>query len=277
MVNNSGQDSEKALSIIEKHSKFKKKDIKPYFFSVLIISGIIIPCLILANWIELINVGMLLLIPILIISLQFRIKFSIITIFLTTLLYNFLFIPPLFSLSVLHIKDFATLIVFIIVSISIGLIAAITRMHCKTIEDREHFLTSLYLFSKEIMCAQNTHEISEKITKKISKEFQCEAIMLFPDKHNNLIIKEKQGISEFNEKEKEIAAWVYKNGLPSEKSPLLYKQESWHYLPLNFEGKTFGVLGFITLNPKKKLTIEQQILTEEIANTIAEYLGKKCL
>lgn len=271
MVNNSGHDSEKALSIIEKHSELKKKEIKAYFFSVLIISGIIIPCFLLANWIELINVGMLLLIPILIISLQFRIEFSIFTIFLTVLLYDYLFIPPLFSISVIYIKDFTTLIIFIIASISIGIIAGRTRIHCKTIENREHFLISLYLFSKKIMCAQNTHELSEKI----SKEYQCEAIMLLPDKHNNLIIKEKQGIKEFNEKEKEIAAWVYKNGLPSEKSPHSYKQENWHYLPLNFEGKTFGVFGFITLEPKRKLTIEQQILTKEIANTIAEYLGKK--
>ena len=125
------------------------------------------------------------------------------------------------------------------------------------------------------MSASSLDEILDKASTHISEAFQSDVVILLPDENNQLQVIEKQGNLEFDEKEKAVALWVYKNGMNAGKNTQTLASANWHYLPLKTEDMTLGVLGF---NPTKQegfLSSEQQRLLESFANIISLYLKRK--
>jgi two-component system sensor histidine kinase KdpD len=165
--------------------------------------------------------------------------------------------------------------VFIIISLIVSFLAKGIRWQTEATKHRERFLSALYSFSREIMDASNLEEILDKASTHISHAFQSDVVILLPDKNHQLQVVEKQGELEFDEKEKAVAIWVYKNGLVAGKNTQTLASANWHYLPLKAEERTFGVLGFTPTKQEGFLSSEQQRLLESFANIIAMYLKRK--
>lgn len=255
--------------------KIKKEDYRPYLISFLSVAVIVVFGHYVRSWFEPFNIGMLLLLPVVTSSIFWEMRVGLFTALIAVAAFDFFMIPPYYTFAVGDIRYLPSFFVFIAISLIVSILAKGIRWQTETTRHKERFLASLYSFSREIMKAKGHDEILEKATINIADAFQTNVVILIPDENNQLQIAKKQGDFAFEEKEKAVAAWVYKNGQAAGKNTQTLSSAHWQYLPLKDEEITFGVLGFAPNNQDKFLSAEQQRLLESFANIIAIYLKKK--
>lgn len=259
----------------ERYFKINKEDYKPYLVSFLSVAAIIAFGWYIRSWSEPLNVAMLLLLPVIISSILWETRVGLFTAVTAIVAFDFFLIPPYLTMAVGDVKYLPSLFVFVIVSLMVSFLAKGIRWQTESTRHRERFLASLYSFSREIMNASNLDEILDKASTHISHAFQSDVVILLPDENNQLHVAKKQGKLEFDEKEKAVALWVYKNGVNAGKNTQTLASAKWHYMPLKAEEMTFGVLGFTLTKQEGFLSSEQQRLLESFANIIAMYLKRK--
>lgn len=260
---------------IEKYFKIHKEDYKPYLISFLMVAAIIAAGVHVRSLVEPLNIAMLLLLPVVISSILWETRVGLFTAFLAVGLFDFFLIPPYLTFRVADLKYMPSFFVFIIISLILSFLSKGIRWQTETTRHRERFLSALYSFSREIMNAENIEEILDKSSTYISQAFQSDVVILLPDENHQLQVVEKHGEIKFDEKEKAVALWVYKNGVNAGKNTQTLASANWHYMPLKTEETTFGVLGFTPRKQEGFLSSEQQRLLESFANIIAMYLKKK--
>lgn len=259
----------------DKYFKIDKEDYKPYLISFLMVAVIVAFGWHIRSWSEPLNTAMFLLLPVIASSILWETRVGLFTALIAVGAFDFFLIPPYLTFRIADIKYMPSFFVFIIISLIVSFLAKGIRWQTETTRHRERFLSALYSFSREIMDASNLEEILDKASTYISQAFQSDVVILLPDENNQLQVKEKQGEIEFNEKEKAVAIWVYKNGMNAGKNTQTLASANWHYLPLKTEETTFGVLGFTPNKQEGFLSSEQQRLLESFANIIAMYLKRK--
>lgn len=259
----------------DKYFKIHKEDYKPYLISFLMVALIIAFGWHIRSWSEPLNVAMCLLLPVIASSILWETRVGLFTALIAIGAFDFFLIPPYLTFRIADIKYMPSFFVFIAISLIVSFLAKGIRWQNETTKHRERFLASLYAFSREIMDASNLKEILDKASTHISEAFRSDVVILLPDENNQLQVREKQGELEFDEKEKAVALWVYKNGMNAGKNTQTLASANWHYLPLKAEDTTFGVLGFTPTKQEGFLSSEQQRLLESFANIIAMYLKRK--
>lgn len=255
--------------------KVHKEDYKPYLISFVMVAAIIAFGWLVRSWAEPLNIAMFLLLPVIVSSIIWETRVGLFTALVAVGLFDFFLIPPYLTFRVADLKYMPSFFVFIIISLILSFLSKGIRWQNETTRHRERFLSALYSFSREIMTAGNLEEILNNATTHISEAFQSDVVILLPDENNQLQVREKQGEIKFDEKEKGVALWVYKNGTSAGKNTQTLASANWHYLPLKTEDTTFGVLGFTPNNQEGFLSSEQQRLLESFANIIAMYLKRK--
>lgn len=268
-----GSDNKK--SPMGKVFKLHKEDYKPYLISFLMVAAIIAFGWGIRSWGEPLNIAMVLLLPVILSSILWETRVGLFTALVAVGLFDFFLIPPYLTFRVADLKYMPSFFVFIIISLILSFLSKGIRWQNETTRHRERFLSALYSFSREIMNAGNLEEILDKASTHISEAFQSDVVILLPDENNQLLVREKQGEIVFDEKEKAVALWVYKNGQIAGKNTQTLASANWHYLPLKTEDATFGVLGFTPNKQEGFLSSEQQRLLESFANIIAMYLKRK--
>lgn len=260
---------------ISKVFKIHKEDYRPYLVSFLMVAAIITLGWYVRSWGEPLNVAMFLLLPVIISSILWETRLGLFTALVAVGLFDFFLIPPYLTFRVADVRYMPSFFVFIIISLILSFLSKGIRWQNETTRHRERFLSALYSFSREIMNAGNLEEILDKASTHISEAFQSDVVILLPDENNQLQVREKQGEIVFDEKEKAVALWVYKNGQNAGKNTQTLASANWHYLPLKTEETTFGVLGFTPNKQEGFLSSEQQRLLESFANIIAMYLKRR--
>lgn len=261
-------------STISKVFKIHKEDYRPYLISFLMVAAIVAIGWGIRSWGEPLNVAMFLLLPVITSSILWETRVGLFTAFVAVALFDFFLIPPYYTFAIGDIKYFPSFVVFVIISLILSFLSKGIRWQNETTRHRERFLSALYSFSREIMNAGNLEEILDKASIHIADAFQSDVVILLPDENNQLQVREKRGEIVFDEKEKAVALWVYKNGQIAGKNTQTLASANWHYLPLKTEDATFGVLGFTPNKQEGFLSSEQQRLLESFANIIAMYLKR---
>lgn len=261
--------------VIEKQLKSDKRDYKPYFISLLSVAFIIAMGWYSRSWLEPLNVGMMLLLPVIMFSILWGTRVGLFTAIIAISSFDFFLIPPYLTFRIGDLTHLPSFIVFVVISLVVSLLAKGIRWQTESTRHRERFLSSLYVFSRELMKSSNLDEILNKAAAHISEAFRADVVILLPDEDYQLQLKVKKGNIDFNEKEKAVAVWVYKNGLPAGRNTQTLSSAKWHFLPLKAEESVFGVLGFTTPLALGLLSSEQLRLLESFANIIAMCIKAK--
>lgn len=249
----------------------KTKGLFPYLLSLLCILVMVGISWIMQYWTTSMAVsGMLLLIPPMVSSVLWGIRVGIFASLFSAAALNFFFIPPVLSFKVTNLDYLPIFIVFLIVSLIIGYLAKIIKWQADSARRREHFLSSLNSFNREMMLCEALEEILERAVKYITEAFESHVIIFLPDQNSNLEIRTKLQIDfTFNENEKSAATWVYQNALPAGKDTTTLSALKWHYHPLRINNRTIGVIAVTPITDHIQLTPEQNRLFESFANSVA--------
>lgn len=125
--------------------------------------------------------------------------------FLSTLIWDYFFIPPHFTLHIERPEDALTCIMFFVIALINGVLTTRVRRQQRLTKEREERTNALFQLTKELSLATNLEEVLNISKKRIKKHFEVEPIFILQDGQGKL-----QEYNAFTENEYSVASWSYR-------------------------------------------------------------------
>ncbi|MGZ3742510.1 MAG: ATP-binding protein [Pseudobdellovibrionaceae bacterium] len=223
------------------------------------------------------SIGFIYLVAILGLSLAFSLGPVLFSAALSSLLWNFFFIPPKFTFAISSSEDILLCLSYFIVAVTTGYLTFRIRKHEKIFQEREERTQFLYEYTKDLAAGGDKEVYLAKVTEKLSNVLkgQCGFILKDEDEKLNFNVIASE-FMKLSEKEQAVALWALENGkaagwgtenLPSSRN---------FYLPMKSSN---GPIGLILFRPKKikRLSVDQENLLFTVGNQVAMILEKESL
>lgn len=163
---------------------------------------------------------------------------------LSFLLWNFFFLPPVFTLSVGDPRDVVALIVFLAVGLLTGTLAGRVRIEAEAARSRIEALRRVALFGRTLAQATDQTTLRTAIETEAAA-LADQAVVLMASK-NTLPLD-----PELDEPAQAAAEFAYINRVPTGAGTITLPSVPWRFLPLATEAGAIGVLG---VQPKSPIT-----------------------
>ena len=227
--------------------------------------------------IEIINIALLYQLPVTLSAFWWGRWPSYFTAVSSMILFDFLFIPPIFTFSVYDLRYIWSFITFLLVAFIIGGRTEFLREEAALARQRERSIRSLYSFSKEIAAVVDLETITHSFAIQAADTLGRRVMVLLPDEHNQLmvcaeheagtVLEQDTGYPIADSSEAAVAAWVFTHCEAAGHSADTLPSAEYLYLPLFTQERIVGVLGIKII--EKLITPEQRRLMEAWAGLAA--------
>lgn len=223
------------------------------------------------------TIGFVYLLTILGSSLVFSLGPVLLAAFLSTLLWNFFFLPPTMTLVISSLDDLMLCVSYFFVAITTGYLTHRIRKHEKIFKEREERTQFLYQVTKELAAGGKVEDYLGRVSGKLSEVLkgECGFILTTADQKLDFKVLSSEYFN-LSEKEQAVASWAFEHGKVAGWSTENLPLSRNYYLPLNAGER---VLGLLVFKPKKikRLSIEQENLLITVGNQVALSLDKEIL
>lgn len=249
---------------------FLDKPILPYFWTLLLV--VMITFLNVFLGVDLINIALLYLLPVLFSAVYWGKGPSIMASLLGVLSFDVFFVPPFFSITVDDLRYLLSFVIFLLVAVITGTFATKLRNQAVVSRKRETRTAALYALSKKIVVETDIEGMLNAVVKVVAETIDGEAVVFMPDKKGNLMVKATTILPAdklLDLSENRVVKWVYEHGYLAGNGTETLGDAYGLYLPLKSEDKTVGVLGIKSSNPDRYLSSDQRRLLEAFTNLSA--------
>jgi len=196
---------------------------------------------------------------------------------LSALLWDYLFIPPLYTFYIGKFEDGLMLGIFFIVALVTGQLTSRIRAQERDERLREHRAQALYHLTRSIVTASTTDEVLANAVTQIRELFGMATAFLMGESQFGLAPKPHSASTFYpDEKEIGVATWAYRNRRNAGRfTDTLPSAQAFH-IPLV---TTEQVMGIMAVQPaaNETLMLDQRDLLESFAHQIALVLEKEKL
>jgi len=195
---------------------------------------------------------------------------SVLSSFLSVVLFDFCFVPPRFSFAVSDTQYLITFAVMLLVALVISSMTASTRHQAKIAGQRERRIASLYAMSRELTATRGEENIVRIAVKHVAEVFEAQAVVLLPNDTGRIVYPKAEGSAQScHGSDLSVAQWVYDHGQMAGQGTDTLPGGEMIYLPLKASSGMMGVLVLLPLNPARIALPEQQRLLETFTSQIA--------
>ncbi len=194
---------------------------------------------------------------------------------LSALLWDYLFIPPSFTLHVEKTEDVLMLIMFFIIAFINGILTARVRRQEKLTREREERTNALYMLIQEISKAKGMEELLQIAVKDIKKHFLLDVLFILQD-GNNQLQQYKEGKKAVNISQVgfSIAVWAFRHSRKAGKFTDTLPSGDYTYYPLMGTRIKPGVVMVKHTNP---FYGDREMFWETFITTIANAIEREFL
>jgi two-component system sensor histidine kinase KdpD len=196
---------------------------------------------------------------------------------LSALLWNFLFVPPLFTFRITNAHDLMLFFTLLLVGSVIGQLTARLRAQQLAERSREERATALYLLTRELAEATDLVQLLGVMVRQISQTFRAEVALSLPDGTTNAPLTPYFASTwSLSEKEQSVAAWAFQHRQPAgPETDTLASAEGLH-LPLLAGERLAGVLS-LRFHDRTPLPPAQRDLLDAFVRQVALVLDRQRL
>jgi two-component system sensor histidine kinase KdpD len=196
---------------------------------------------------------------------------------LTALLWDYLFVPPLFTFRIQETTDLMMFLTYFIVALAMGHLAARLRAEQTAERRREQRATALYLLTRELANATDFTDLLAIIVREVGKAFQAEVAINLPDD------SAPGGLTGYfastwtmSEKEEGVADWAFRRQQPAGRGTDTLPSAEGLHLPLVTSDRIGGVLS-LKFRQAGELDSAQRDLLDSFVRQIALVLDRQRL
>lgn len=186
----------------------------------------------------------------------------------SALLWNYLFIPPLFTFVISKFEDGMMFGTYFAVALITSQLAARIRAQERNERLREERATALFHLTRALSAARTLDDAVFAALRQADTLFSAQTALLFDAEGRGNLQAHFAGSYTVSEKERSVADWSWRNRRKAGRfTDTLPSAEGFH-LPLLRDDATLGVL-VIRVPPEARLTLAQRDLAESFAAQLA--------
>ena len=231
------------------------------------IAGMLMIALItVGNWwwrdfIEPMHIMMLYLLPVLLSAVWWGKGPSYVAALVSISVFDFLFIPPVFTFSISDLRYVWSLPIFIFVAFVTGGQTEKLRVEAMLARQREKSTRALYTFSREIAAVVDVNIIVRNLVDQSWQTLERPVAVFLPEKNGKLLLVGEGGKAEssIDDSELAVAIWTYEHSEIAGRCTETLPGAKYMYLPLTTSGHTVGVLG-IHIEEKMLTPVERRLM-----------------
>jgi two-component system sensor histidine kinase KdpD len=187
----------------------------------------------------------------------------------SALSWNYLFIPPLYTLRIGRLEDALMFSMYFIIAIILGGLTSRLRLKEKALRSREKRISDMYELSNVLGNARTMDEIIETAGSYIERYLDARVALFVAKQYgSNLSPPPKGSLLELSEKDRGVVEWVYKNRKPAGLYTTTLPQTGAHFTPLLSPGGIVGVIG-IRPSSRHSFTPEAEGFLQSVVSQIA--------
>jgi two-component system sensor histidine kinase KdpD len=203
---------------------------------------------------------------------------SLLTTFLSVAAYDFFFIPPFYTFTVLDVRYFLTFIVMFVVAFVISRLTLRIRNQANAARQRERRTAALYSLSRKLVHERGIENLSAIAIKHISEVFSSRVVVFVPGEWGKLTIPVTgPEIFALDQKELSVAQWTFDHRQRAGLGTDTLSGAKALYLPLIAASKTIGVIGVLPDATHDFFDQEQVQVLESFANQTAMAIERALL
>jgi len=227
---------------------------------------------------DLANLIMVYLLGVVVVAARYGHGPSVLSSFLSVVLFDFFFVPPRFSFAVSDTQYLITFAVMLLVALLISNMTANTHHQARIAGHRERRIASLYAMSRELAATRGEDNILRIAVKHVAEVFEAQAVVLLPDETGRIVYPRGEGtVQSCHGSDLSVAQWVHDHGQMAGQGTDTLPGGEMVYLPLKASSGMIGVLALLPLNPARIALPEQQRLLETFVSQIALALERVTL
>jgi two-component system sensor histidine kinase KdpD len=219
------------------------------------------------------NLMMVYLLAIIVVAMRGRRSPAVAMAILSIVSFDFFFVPPRFSFSLLHEQYIVSLTFMAVLSYVIIYLSVLTHKQARSARMREKRTTALYILNKQLATTRGAEQLLQIAVRYVADIFDSQTAVLLPDKSSQVAVRfsfpDKMTL---DDKEQSIAQWVYDLGKKAGLGTQTLSVSDALYLPLLGTNRTLGVLRIHPKVAEHLLYPEQTQLLEAFTNQIAAAL-----
>lgn len=218
----------------------------------------------LSDVLELTNIAMLFLLAVVGIALGYGRRSAILTAFLGVAMFDFFFVPHVFSFDVSEVQYLVTFVVMLVVALIVGQLTASLRAQAQAATERERRVRGLYQMSRDLSAVLVLEQVAEISSRFLSAEFFSKSALLVANDEGHLELQPGATAAV----DLAVAQWCYERGEMAGHGTNTLPASSCLMLPLKGPMRLRGVLA-VQLTQTTLLRPEQLQLLETCASLLA--------
>jgi len=197
---------------------------------------------------------------------------SIVGILLSVAFFDFFFVPPFYSFSVMSQEHLITFTVMLIVGLIIGSLTGRLRQQTIELRLREENTQVVYSLSRDLAKSSRPDELFQVFLSHVQDFFKCPAAV-FVANSTSKVLTVLTAVSRGREpasKEQAVAGWVYEHRKMAGKGTDTFSGSEGLYVPLIGSQEIVGVLGVFPSN-------EKQFMSPDNFHTLEMFVSQTAL
>jgi len=191
--------------------------------------------------------------------------------------WDFFFIPPIFTFSIGRVEDVMMLGVYFIVALVTGVLTARVRAREKAVRQREERTAALFALTNNLSSAHSQEEVIQAAVSNIKKYFDADVAMILGEADGEISAQPHPASSfDLDVKEYGVASWAYWNEKKAGKYTDTLPSAGATYFPISGPRYPLGVVG-VRLHRNEKLSSDQETSLDNFISQIASAMERELL
>ncbi|MET0239841.1 MAG: sensor histidine kinase KdpD, partial [Sphingobium sp.] len=228
-----------------------------YLWSVLMIVALTASGRLLIETIDLGNIALLYLLPVMFAAATFGLRAGLFSALLSSLAYNFFFLPPTGTLTVSNPENVISILVLLGVAIVTSQFAARVRAQADLAQSSARQNASLAGFSRQLTAAASQEELMQTICGEVSRLFDVSTVFLLPSRNGPQLRAAVPPEDKLAEIERAAAQWAMDNEQPAGRGSSTLTASDWLFHPLRTTRGVLAVLGLAREDAGEPLRSDQ--------------------
>lgn len=215
------------------------------------------------------NVALVFLTAVLASAVRYGLLPALFTCVLSSLAYNFFFLPPLYTFTVADPENVIALFFFAVVAVITSNLTARIRAQAVAAQERAQVTESLYQFSRKLAAIADVDDLLWAAAYQISSMLKVHVVLLLPDEDSLVIRCGYPPEDSLTEMDLAAAKWAWTHGTAAGRGADTLTGAKRLFLPLRTGRDVVGIVGLDSDRGGPLLTPDQRRLLDALADQIA--------
>jgi two-component system sensor histidine kinase KdpD len=206
------------------------------------------------------NIGLLYLLPVMFAATRYGVRTGIVTGLVSSLAYNFFFIPPTHTFTIEDPQNLITVLVLMGVAVVSSQLAARVREQALLAQRSAAQNSSLAGFARLLTAISKEDELGQLLCAEISRLLDVNTVLLMPGEDGLALRSAYPPEDRLDALEQAASRWAFDNNQPAGRGSETLTASEWLFQPIAAGGRVLGVFGLARSDARAPIRSDQMPL-----------------